>query len=150
MILPFTNGISVRISPGLRSLVSPHLFFPLLYCSLFLSTWMLSETLRAPVMPCLLKIPPFFPAASCELHGLYLTYLLHLPSPPPPYVLHTYLWHPHTSLYFYLLFYFVPVRQWWKITFQQQILPLSLSTILQLVPQMWHICTVYAHLTTAE
>ncbi len=47
---------------------------------------------------------------------------------------------------FYLLFYFVPVRQWWKITFQQQILPLSLSTILQirfcvLVPQMWHIRT---------
>ncbi len=53
-------------------------------------------------------------------------------SPPPPYVLHTYLWHLHTSLYFYLLFYFVPVRQWWKITFQQQILPLSLCTILQI------------------
>ncbi len=69
-------------------------------------------------------------------------------SPPPPYVLHTYLWHLHTSLYFYLLFYFVPVRQWWKITFQQQILPLSLCTILQihffvcvLLPQMWHIRT---------
>lgn len=92
-----------------------------------------------------LENTPFL--SCCQLWaGLYLTYLLHLPSPPPPYVLHTYLWHPHTSLYFYLLFYFVPVRQWWKITFQQQILPLSLSTILQirfyvLVPQMWHIRT---------
>lgn len=68
VILPFTNGISVRIFPGLRSLRSPPSPLPpSVLLSLSFSTWMLSEALRAPVMPCLLKIPPFFPAASCEL-----------------------------------------------------------------------------------
>ncbi len=127
----FRNGISVRIFPGLCSLAPPPPISSSPFCTAlsFSQHGCYRRHWGLQWCPVSWKYPLSFllPAVSWFIFNIPTS-----SSPPPPYVLHTYLWHLHTSLYFYLLFYFVPVRQWWKITFQQQILPLSLCTILQI------------------
>lgn len=63
------------------------------------SAWMLDVigSTEGPVMPCLLKIPPFFSAASHEVFYILHTYLICSHS-PLAHLLYTYLCYPHTSL----------------------------------------------------
>lgn len=105
VILPFTNGISVRIFLGLRSLVSPISASP--FCtalSFFLNMDVIGGTEgSSDALP--LENTPFL--SCCQLWaGLYLTYLLHLPSPPPLYVHHTYLLPPSHIAVFLFIFLF--------------------------------------------